>query len=55
MGITRSTWAVPVGLAVITAIGLTAALIGDGWADLLSWLSLSIPAAAMIWFSLKRD
>jgi hypothetical protein len=50
----RRIWAVPTGLAVATALGLTAALIGDGWADLLSWASLAVPAIVMIRFALKR-
>lgn len=46
-------WAAPVVLALTTGVGLTAALVGDGWADTLSWLTLSIPAAAMLWYSLR--
>jgi hypothetical protein len=45
----RQIFAVPVLLAVLTAIGLLSALTGDGWRDALSWLTLAGPLLAVIW------
>ncbi|QNE05672.1 hypothetical protein [Croceicoccus marinus] len=45
----RQIFAVPVLLAVLTAIGLLSALTGDGWRDALSWLTLAAPLLAVIW------
>ena len=42
----RSTFAIPVLLALASAIGLVAALTGDGWRDALSWAGLGLPVAA---------
>jgi hypothetical protein len=36
-------WPVPIALGLISAIGLVAALLGDGWLNVLSWLSLALP------------
>jgi hypothetical protein len=36
-------WAAPVFIAVISAAGLTAALLADGWGDVMSWLLLALP------------
>lgn len=47
-------WAVPACLAAVTAIGLTAALVADGWGDGVSWMSLSIPVVVMLWYSFRR-
>ena len=41
----RRLWLVPVLLAACTAGGLTSALLGDGFWDVLSWLALGLPAA----------
>jgi len=40
---------VPVAIALLSIIGLTAALTGDGWLDILSWLTLAIPPAVVLW------
>lgn len=48
----RSLWAVfaaPIAITIVSAIGLIAALTGDGWRDALSWLALSVPVAAVAW------
>ena len=42
-------WQTPAALAVITAVGLIAALVGDGWMDVLSWAALAVPVAVMMW------
>ncbi|KAF1011571.1 MAG: hypothetical protein GAK32_00733 [Pseudomonas fluorescens] len=38
-------FAIPLGIGVLTAAGLFAALLGDGMWDMWSWLGLGIPAA----------
>jgi hypothetical protein len=45
---------VPILLAVLSAVGLVAALVGDGTWDLLSWVTLLIPVAAIV-RSLRRS
>lgn len=48
----QSTWQIfiwPAVLALLTVLGLFAALLGDGWWDALSWLGLGIPA----WLSVR--
>ena len=47
-------WAWPVGLALFSALGLVSALLGDGVWDALSWLSLGLPVAVVLWFGLRR-
>ncbi|MFN3856886.1 MAG: hypothetical protein ACK4RV_03990 [Caulobacter sp.] len=48
------TFAAPLVIALASAIGLVAALVGDGFADLLSWVGLGVPVAAVIWAMLRR-
>ena len=48
------TFAAPTILAIASLIGLFAALLGDGAYDLISWLGLGIPLAAIGWAMLKR-
>ncbi|HEU0273216.1 MAG TPA: hypothetical protein VFQ83_01655 [Candidatus Udaeobacter sp.] len=43
----------PVLLAVLTAGGLTLALLGDNLWDALSWLALATPLATVIWIFLR--
>jgi hypothetical protein len=43
-------FAAPLALAAITAAGLVAALTGDGIWDVLSWIALGIPPAALMAF-----
>jgi hypothetical protein len=38
-----SIWAAPVIIAIVSAIGLTSALLEDGWGDVMSWLLLALP------------
>ncbi|CAN7361639.1 hypothetical protein [Massilia sp. LjRoot122] len=47
-------WAMPILLAVLTTIGLVAALLGDGAWDLVSAVTLGAPVAVGAWFSLRR-
>ena len=47
-------WAMPILLAVLTAVGLVAALLGDGVWDLVSAVTLGAPVAAGAWYALRR-
>lgn len=38
----------PLLMALANAVGLVAALIGDGWHDLVSWATLGLTLAVMI-------
>jgi hypothetical protein len=41
-------WAAPVLLALVTCVGLIAALLADGAGDWLSWLALFVPVVTII-------
>lgn len=45
----RQIWSVPIALAILSAMGLTSALIGDGLWDVLSWIALGAPIGAVGW------
>ena len=45
----RAIFAVPLLIAVLSIVGLVAALTGDGWRDMLSWVALTAPVAAVAW------
>ena len=47
-------WGVPLLLAVLTGIGLIAALLGDGVWDLVSAVTLGAPVAVGARYSLRR-
>jgi hypothetical protein len=47
-------FAIPTVIAVLSAAGLFAALLGDGVWDSLSWLGLGIPAALALRSLLQR-
>jgi hypothetical protein len=47
-------FAIPVLIALVTLIGLVAALLGDGWRDMLSWVGLGIPVITALHFALRR-
>ena len=48
-------WQMPVLLAGVSTLGLASALLADGWADVLSWLALTVPVLVIFWHSLKRS
>lgn len=51
----RTLWqifAVPTVVAVASLIGLVAALMGDGWLDALSWLTLGLPVVLSVWYGM---
>ena len=43
-----SSFAVPVVLWALTAVGLLAALLGDGWWDAASWVTLAVPVLVVL-------
>ena len=45
---------VPLGIGLLSAGGLFAALLGDGVWDSLSWLGLGIPAVVGVWGLVRR-
>jgi membrane protein implicated in regulation of membrane protease activity len=47
-------YGVPMGLAVMGGVGVTAALMGDGWWDGLSWAALGVMTAGGLWPALRR-
>jgi hypothetical protein len=47
-------FAVPLALGVMSLIGLVSALAGDGVADWLSWMTLTIPVTAVVWAMRRR-
>jgi hypothetical protein len=42
-------FALPLLIAVLSALGLLSALTGDGWRDMMSWLGLAAPVLAVVW------
>ena len=49
-------WGIPVIIGILSGIGLLSALTGDGFYDLMSWLTLGFPVAVTLWFLVKmRD
>jgi hypothetical protein len=47
-------FAVPLALALLSLVGLVAALTGDGWRDALSWAALGAPVLAVLWAMRRR-
>jgi hypothetical protein len=43
-------WGAPIALAVLSAIGLVAGLVGDGMLDAISWFGLGLPVAVCLWY-----
>lgn len=48
------TFAAPLVIGLASAIGLVAALVGDGFADFLSWIGLGVPVLAVVWAVARR-
>ncbi|RZI93053.1 MAG: hypothetical protein EOP39_31780 [Rubrivivax sp.] len=48
------TWGWPIFMGVLSAVGLLAALLGNGPWDWVSWVALGIPALACCWLGLRR-
>jgi hypothetical protein len=49
----RTLWGMPILLGVLTAVGLVAGLLGDGWWDLVSVAGLGMPVAVGMWHMFK--
>jgi hypothetical protein len=46
-------WTWPIFLGATSAVGLISALLGDGWADVLSWFGLGLPVVVACVFVLR--
>ena len=49
----KSTWTMPIAMAVVSTIGLLSALFADGFSDVVSWVALSVPVLVCGWYGLK--
>ena len=47
-------WGAPIVLAILTAIGLLSALLGDGVWDALLAVTLGVPVLCSVWYGLRR-
>lgn len=45
----RSIFAIPLGIALLSIIGLVSALTGDGLRDAISWVALGVPVSVIGW------
>ena len=45
----RAIFAMPLALALLSSVGLVAALTGDGWRDAISWVGLGVPVLIVGW------
>lgn len=50
----RQVFAAPLAIAILTIVGLISALVGDDLWDVLSWLTLAIPVAVILYCWLRR-
>jgi hypothetical protein len=50
----RAIWAWPLAIALLSALGLLSALLGDGAWDVLSWIGLGAPVLAGCALGLRR-
>ena len=48
-----SLWGWPLAIAILSAVGLVGALVGDGAWDWLAWVGLGVPCIAALWFGLR--
>lgn len=51
---TRSTFALPAVIALLSLAGLILALTGEGWRDRLSWAAIATPLLALSWAVARR-
>jgi len=47
-------FAAPLAVGVLSTVGLLSALIGDGWWDVVSWLSLALPVLLYLFFVARQ-
>ena len=50
----RRMWGAPIVLAILTAIGLISALLGDGGDVIPHAVALGVPTIACAWYGLRR-
>jgi hypothetical protein len=50
----RQVFAAPLAIAILSTVGLISALVGDDIWDVLSWLTLTVPVAVILWYWLRR-
>lgn len=50
----KRVWGAPILIGIVTAVGLIAALLGDGVWDALSAVALAIPVAVAGWYGLAK-
>ena len=50
----RQVFAAPLAIAILSAVGLISALVGDDIWDVLSWLTLTVPVAVILYYWLRR-
>lgn len=53
----RTLWqifAAPILIGLLSTVGLVAALIGDGWWDGISWVTLALPVLLYVFHLLRR-
>jgi hypothetical protein len=48
-------WTAPIVLGVLTAVGLISALVSDSTGDVLAWLTVGAPVAAVLWYLPRRQ
>lgn len=48
-----SSWGWPLAIAILSAVGLIGALVGEGAWDWLAWIGLGVPCIAALWFGLR--
>ncbi len=50
----RRLWGAPIALAMLSLVGLIAALVGDGLMDAVSYGLLAVPLVVIVWYVAKR-
>jgi hypothetical protein len=50
----KEIWTMPALLGVLSAVGLTVALVADGLGDAVSWIALGVPVAVGCWHAFRR-
>ncbi len=51
----RQIWGMPIAIGVVSAVGLTSALLGDDIWDALSWCALAIPIVVPFWYIVRSS
>jgi hypothetical protein len=51
----RQVFAAPLAIAILSTVGLISALVGDDIWDVMSWLSLAVPVAVILYCWLRRS